>query len=136
MNIIEKVKSLNLPLGQYVVIGSGIMDALGIRSAHDVDLAVLPELHQKMRESGEWNEEDRHGRIFLTKDVFECNPDISWDQYPTTTGQAIATATTINGVPFMNLQELIKFKTALGREKDFKDIELIKSYLLKNPVHI
>ena len=29
----------------------------------------------------------------------------------------------------MNLNELIKFKTALGREKDFKDIELIKRYI-------
>lgn len=29
----------------------------------------------------------------------------------------------------MNLYELIKFKTALGREKDLKDIELIKKYL-------
>ncbi|MCC6323412.1 hypothetical protein IT400_01325 [Candidatus Nomurabacteria bacterium] len=129
MNIIEKVKSLNLPLGQYVIIGSGIMDALGIRNAVDVDLAVLPELHKRMRESGEWNEEDRFGRIFLTKDVFECNPDISWDQYPTTTEQAITSATVINGVPFMNLKELIKFKTALGREKDYKDIELIKNYI-------
>jgi hypothetical protein len=136
MNIFEKVKSLNLPPEQYVIIGSGIMDALGIRQAHDVDLAVLPELHQKMREGGEWVEEERFGRIFLTKDSIESNPELSWDQYPTTTEQAIATATIIEGIPFMNLQELIKFKLALGREKDFKDIELIKNYLLKKPDHL
>ena len=29
----------------------------------------------------------------------------------------------------MNLNELIKFKTALGREKDFRDIKLINEYL-------
>lgn len=40
--------------------------------------------------------------------------------------EIISSATLIDGIPFMNLDELIKFKIALGREKDFEDIELIK----------
>jgi len=39
MNIVGRLKKLNLPLGQRVVVGSGILDALGIRPAHDIDLA-------------------------------------------------------------------------------------------------
>lgn len=131
MNIFEKIKSLNLPLGQYVVVSSGVLDALGIRPARDIDIAVLPELHKKLRKSGEWKEDERFGKIFLMKDIFECIPSLEWDKYPTTTEQAIASATIIEGVPFMNIEELIKFKTALGREKDFKDLELIKNYLSK-----
>lgn len=39
-NIFEKVKELNLPSGKYVVVGSGILDAMGIRPASDVDIAA------------------------------------------------------------------------------------------------
>jgi len=132
MTIIEKVKKLGLPFGQYVVISSGTLDALGIRPANDIDLTVLPELHQSLRKSGEWKEEDRYGKIFLIQDGIEINPDISWDAYPTSTQEVINTALVIDGVPFMNLEELRTFKTALGREKDIVDIALMDAYLASN----
>ncbi len=37
----------------------------------------------------------------------------------------------INGFPFLNIEETIKFKRALGREKDFNDIKLLEAYLAK-----
>lgn len=129
MNIVDNVKNLNLPLGQYVIISSGILDALGIRSANDIDITVLPYLHRKLRESGEYKEDERYGKIFLIKEGVEINPDVSWSDYKTSTEELIKSATIINGIPFMNLDELRKFKTALGREKDLKDIELIDKYL-------
>jgi hypothetical protein len=129
MSIIEKVKKLGLPLGQYVVISSGTLDALGIRPANDIDLTVLPELHEMLRMSVEWKEENRYGKIFLIQEGIEINPDISWDAYPTSTEEVIRTALVIDGVPFMNLDELRKFKTALGREKDFTDIVLMDVYI-------
>jgi len=128
VNIIQKIKELNLPQDKYVVVGSGILDVLGIRKAGDIDIAVTSDLHQKLRETGKWNEEQKYGKIYLKKDVFEIIPQLNWDKYETTTEEAIASALIIDGIPFMNLDELIKFKTALGREKDFKDIELIKKY--------
>lgn len=133
MNIIQKIKELNFPQGQYVVVGSGILDVLGIRKATDIDIAVTKELHQKLKESGEWEEHKRYEliRVFLKKDVYEIIPQLNWEDYDTTTEEAISSATIIEDIPFMNLNELIKFKTALGREKDFKDIELIKEYLNK-----
>ncbi|MBP6974972.1 MAG: hypothetical protein KBB54_03470 [Candidatus Pacebacteria bacterium] len=132
MSIIEKVKKLGLPLGQYVVISSGTLDALGIRPANDIDLTVLSELHEALRMSGEWKEENRYGKMFLIQEGIEINPDISWDAYPTSTEEVIRTALVIDGVPFMNLDELRKFKTALGREKDFADIVLMDMYLASN----
>lgn len=128
MNIINKIKELNLPEGEYVVVGSGIMDVLGIRKASDIDIAVTPDLHNKLRKIGEWKEEERHGLIFLKKDVFEIIPQLEWENYSTTTKEAISSSLTIEGISFMNLDELCKFKKALGREKDYKDIELIKKY--------
>lgn len=129
-NIIEKIKVLNFPPDQYVVIGSGTMAALGIREASDIDMSVLPELHKKLRESGEWEEDVRYGKVFLKKDDFEINPGLSWGDYQTTTAEAIQSALIIDGIPFLNLYELKKFKQALGRDKDFADIKLIDDHLL------
>lgn len=132
MNIIQKIKELNLLKDQYVVVGSGIMNVLGIRESNDIDIAVTKELHKKLRESGEWEENERYNRIFLNKDIYEIIPQLNWENYDTTTEEAISSATIIDDIPFMNLDELIKFKTAMGREKDFKDIELIKEYMKNN----
>ena len=71
MDVIAEVKKLDLPLGQYVVIGSGIMARLGLREANDVDIAVTPDLYAKLRASGEWEEEERYGKIFLKKEAVE-----------------------------------------------------------------
>jgi len=36
MDIIEKIKNLDFPSGQYVVVGGGILVALGLREARDI----------------------------------------------------------------------------------------------------
>jgi hypothetical protein len=129
MDVIAEVKKLDLPLGQYVVVGSGILAQLGLREANEVDIAVTPDLHAPLRALEEWEEEERYGRIFLKKGAVEIIPRLEWEDYPTTAEEAIASATIINGVPFMNLHELLKFKRALGREKDLPDIAMIEEYL-------
>lgn len=128
MNIIERVKKLNFPLGEYVIIGGGILDVLGIRATNDVDAAVTPKLFKELQATGEWEEEVKHNKVFLKKDDVDINPDISWSEYPTTNEEAIASATVIDGVPFLNLGELKRFKTASGREKDLADLVLIEKY--------
>ena len=121
MNIIERVKSLNLPFGEYVIVGSGIMEALGMRKAGDIDISVTEELFEKLQHVADaWREE----RIDIKRKLLD-------GEYPVTTQELIESSVVIEGIPFMNLEELIKFKQATAREKDFKDIELINSYLRK-----
>ena len=115
MDIITEVKKLDLPLGQYVVIGSGIMAQLGLREANDVDIAVTAALYATLRASGDWDEEERYGKIFLKQGAVEINPRLDWERYATTTEEAIASATIIDGVPFINFNELVMFKRVLGR---------------------
>ena len=128
--IIEKVKALNFPSGEYVVVGSGTLEALGIRHASDLDIAVTPKLLMQLRATGEWEEEERYGKVFLKGEGLEIIPELSWSEYSTTTDEAITSALLIDGISFMNLTELKKFKKALGREKDFADIALIDQYLI------
>lgn len=128
MNIIEKIKKLNLPRDQYVIVSGSVLDVLGIRKASDIDIVVTKKLFDEMRGTGEWQEVEKYNRIFLNREGFDIIPQLNWEKYTTTAEEAISSAFVIEGIPFMNLDELIKFKTALGREKDFKDIELIKNY--------
>jgi hypothetical protein len=127
--ILEKIKTLNFPLGQYVVIGSGLLAILKIRPAKDIDISVLPELYEKLYKSEKWQKEKRWDKVFLKKDNIEINPQLSWSDYKTSTEEAIKSATIIDNIPFLNLGELKKFKEALGRDKDKEDIKLIDDYL-------
>ncbi|MGC9968411.1 MAG: histidine phosphatase family protein [Minisyncoccia bacterium] len=127
-DIFARIKALNLPFGQYVVVGSGTLEALGIRPANDLDIAVTQELFEKLRKDGSWKEEERYGKAFLMKSGIDIILQLSWDAYPTTTAEAIASALVIDGVPFMSIKELKRFKRALGREKDMADIALIEEY--------
>ncbi len=128
-NIIERIKGLNFPADQYVVVGSGLLDALGIRKAADIDIAVLPDLHKKLCEDSDYEKYEKYGKVFLKKEDVDIIPSLSWSEYPTTTEEAIRSAMIIDNIPFMNPQELKKFKQALGRDKDIKDIRLIDDYL-------
>lgn len=110
MNIIEKVKALDLPFGQYVVVAGGVMEAVGIRKAGDVDIAVTSELLSELRKTGEWGENVQYNKVFLKKEGFDIITELNWDKYPTTTEEAVSSAMVIDGVAFMNLNELCKFK--------------------------
>jgi hypothetical protein len=82
MRLIEELKALNLPLGQYIVTGSGTLAALGIRNAADIDIAVTPALYAALRESGEWEEEERYGKIFLNAGAFRDHPQTALGRLP------------------------------------------------------
>ena len=69
---------------------------------------------------------------FLVNDGVDVITQLDWENYATTTQEAIDSALIIDGVPFLNIEEIIKFKTAMGREKDLKDIELLKKYVEGN----
>ena len=132
MNIFKKLKKLNFPLGEYVLVGSGPLAARGIREASDLDIAVTDKLWRQLLNSGDYKTEERYGRLFLAEknsDDIDIIKQLDWEDYPTTVEEAIKSADIIQGFPFLNISETIKFKTALGRKKDFCDIEMLKKYL-------
>ena len=128
MDIFKKLKELNFPIGEYVLVGSGPLAARGIREASDLDIAVSPKLLKQLIDSKKYQEVQKYGKVFLEADNIDIIPRLDWKDYPMTTVEAIKTAYLINGYPFLNIKETIKFKKALGREKDFRDIKLLEDY--------
>lgn len=126
--IVEQVKGISLRKNEYIVVGSGLLGALKLRDVEDIDLVVSPEILDRYESKDGWRKEVRYGKTFLLKEPFEMFSELAWEDYQTTRGEAIASARYIDGVPFLNIEETIKFKQALGREKDYQDIKLLKQY--------
>ena len=128
MSIIDRVKSLAFPLGHYVVVGSGTLEVLGIRKAADIDIAVTFSLLDRVRAEGGWSERREFSNAVLRKAEFELLTVLHWKDFPHSTQEVIDAALVIEGVPFMNLDHLRKYKRALGRAKDLQDLVLLDQY--------
>ena len=132
MNIVQKVKSLDLPTRKYVVIGGASLAARGIREANDIDILVLPEVFDDLKNKGFEEKFFENGSSVLKKDVFEIGKKFTVTSYNPPAEVMIKNAEIIDGVAFSDLKQEIEFKKAMGRDKDLRDIELIEEFLEKN----
>jgi hypothetical protein len=140
MEISNKVRKLGLPFGEYVVVG-GAMEAFGIRKANDLDIVVTEDLFKELMQRGwklcgcekcqaEW-QKGSTDRILKGDGVDILSEFSCGDLYHADTDDLIKNAAIIDGVPYVQLAELLKWKKASGREKDLKDIALIEEFLAK-----
>ena len=132
----DKVKALNLPLNQIIVIGSGILDQLGIRPASDIDLAASSDLMKKLsEESGDWIKKfDDNQRFYFVKDDGSAEVWDGWefDGQTVSYDDLLDYAVKYDGVRFVDLEFLRKWKSWRGREKDVQDVKLIDEWRANN----
>lgn len=133
MNIIEEVKKLNFPLGQYVIVGSGPMAIRGLREARDIDIVATVELFEKCKSTGwqimPWTYPEKVGQIYLKQDNVELYLDVNCGNFNPTTAELIERAEIIEGIPFTTLKDMINFKRAYNKEKHLQDIKITEKYL-------
>ncbi|MCA9325401.1 hypothetical protein KDA23_05060 [Candidatus Saccharibacteria bacterium] len=129
--IIDKVKSLGLPEGEYIVFGSCPLAAAGIREAGDIDMLVSDKLMTELAERG-WQEVDK-GKYNkpLTHEEFEAHSSWRFSAYNPSLAHLLQNADHFDGIPFASLSEVRKWKAASGRPKDLRDIALIDAHLSK-----
>lgn len=129
--LFQRVKDLNLPLGEYAIFGSGPMGVRGIREMGDVDIIVTQKLWDNFINKPDWEQrqvDDLDGikneklNIEIWKDWW-----IGWN-----VEQMIKEAEIIGGLAFVNLEMMIEWKTLIAREKDLKDLKLIKNWQKKD----
>lgn len=132
----DKVKALNLPSDQIIVIGSGILDQLGIRPASDIDLAASSDLMKKLsEESGDWLKKfDDNQRFYFVKDNGSAEVWDGWEF----NGQVVSYDNLLDysveydDVRFVNLEFLSRWKKWCSREKDVQDVKLIDEWRANN----
>lgn len=54
MGLLSKIKHLNLPEKEFVILGSGILEVKGIRKANDLDILIKEYLFKILKESTDW----------------------------------------------------------------------------------
>jgi hypothetical protein len=140
MEISDRVRAVGLPLGKYVVVG-GAMEAFGIRKANDLDIVVTEDLFAELMKNG-WKlcdcekcqakqQRGSTNRMLKGEGVDIISEYSYEDTFFADTDWLIKNAAIIDGVPYVQLEELMKWKKAAGREKDQKDIVLIEEFLAK-----
>lgn len=128
--IIEEVRELNLPLGEYAVISGGVLAIHGMRGHSDVDILVTPELFKLLRKSG-WAERriTKTCTVLVYENFEATSKTLDFEGYESNAQKIIKDADIIKGIPFATLLETRKFKKAYGRDKDLEDIAMIDKYL-------
>lgn len=127
-HLLMELKDFNLPLGEFVIFGSGPLAARGIRDCKDLDIIVSENLYQKICQK--YPEE-----IYLsdvgTLQIGDFEISQTWLNDKNCVKELIAEAEILHGYPFVNLNEVINWKKSMGRVKDLTDLKLIDEYLEK-----
>jgi hypothetical protein len=135
MDIVSRVKTLNLPGGEYCVFGSGVLEIHGIRKANDVDLLVTEKLYQELKERG-WKRKWFFWRMLWCKVIVngqnEAFTNLHWAaSYRPNTKDLIHRAEYYHGVSFLRLKDLLAFQLHLPRKKDVRGCRLIEEFLME-----
>lgn len=126
MDFKEHIASLKLPKGSFIVVGSGILGALGIRESSDIDLVVDEVVFRNFKDLG-WDTGLWGDKTVYQRGVF----DIGNDWYGETAQDLLQRAQVIDDVPYLSLNEVYEWKKTKGREKDLRDIALIDDFRLQ-----
>jgi len=127
--VLNHIKSLNFPKNEYVVGSGAAMAVRGIRETRDIDMVVLPILFETCKHNGWKIKTFPNGVEGLYKDIFELFVIVKHGDYNPSFEYLVQQSDEIDGILFLKLTEVLKFKQAYGREKDLRDIELIQQHL-------
>lgn len=119
-----------------IVIGSGILEKLGIRKTKDIDLVTTQQKYDFLEKSGKFNVEKKHGRELLKNYLFHIGPNWfvlgKWYELK----DLLDNSMVIDGVRYITLNFLYKVKKnwLLDKnvsQKDINDVKLIEKYISK-----
>lgn len=119
--IIEKLKEYNFDKNKYIVISGAAMVLLGIKSkTHDIDIAVKEDYKDYLVDNynvtfdrmNEYNEP-----VYFIDNIVNFVVTYYTDikEY-------------VSGIPVQNVNDILKLKKGLNREKDKTDIEKLEEY--------
>ena len=121
----NKLTSLGVSSTELIIVGSGILDLLGIRPNNDIDLLISKETFYKIAGHSHEILQRPDGSEKIEVDDIE----LMHDWYGKKVSDAAIKTTVIDGIKFMSIEEVHRWKALLDRSKDQADILLIDKYL-------
>lgn len=134
MQITSNIKNLGLSQDDTVVVGSGILDACGLRESKDIDLVVTEEAYAKLLNDTRFHKEINHGREILVDDIFEIGTNWTVSGKTWKYSDLLNYSVVIDGVRYVTVEFLFDAKKSWiasgdGRQKDIDDVILMEKYL-------
>lgn len=118
-SLIDRLRSLALPAGDYAVFGSGPLIIRGIIEAtNDLDVISRGPAWDRARQLGDLVHLEEHGVEVVSFDDGAITVGTSWAYGEFDIDQLIETAEIINGLPFVRLEHVVAYKEAAARPKD------------------
>jgi len=126
--LIQQLLALGLPPDDFAVFGSGPMMAHGIKESRDLDIIARGAAWSLAQALGQQKKGGYGGnKIGLADGLIEIFD--SWGPGAWDADELIDTAEVIEGIRFVALQNVLKWKKLMGRPKDAEHIGLIETYL-------
>lgn len=119
--IIEKLKEYNFDKNKYIVISGAAMVLLGIKSkTHDIDIAVKEDYKDYLVDNYNvtFDRMNEHNEpVYFIDNIVNFAVTYYTDikEY-------------VSGIPVQNVNDILKLKKGLNREKDKTDIEKLEEY--------
>ena len=124
MDIKKAISQLSLPDGSFMVVGSGLLDTLGIRAAGDIDLLVSHDVFNNLKHQNYKIQQHEDGSDYISIGRFEIMVDWFGNDLETMRESAVY----IDEIPYWSLESMREWKCDHAREKDVRDIALIDEY--------
>ncbi len=122
--LIQELKILDLPIGQFAIHGSGPIGIRGGREIGDLDLVVTDGLWEKLKEK--YSYKSGSDNILVLSENVEAFNEV---QVGPNAQSIIDDADIIDGIRFAKLEHIRLWKEGMRRPKDIHDIEIIDGLL-------
>ena len=129
ISLFDRVKRLNLPVGDFAIFGSGPLIVRGIiPGSNDLDIICRGKAWQKVTKIGE----REYLRKYDVTVVTMCDGRLifgsKWGIGEFDTNDLIDSAEKIDGLPFVRLGHVASYKNISNRPKDLIHLEALKAY--------
>ena len=137
INFKENLEKIGLDAENAIVIGSGILSALGLRESQDIDVVVDEVAYERLSVDAQFKKADNHGHEVLVGSLFEIGKSWFVLGKEWTFDDFLNHSVVIEGVRYATIQFILDVKKSWAlepdaRQKDKDDIKLIEEYLKKN----
>jgi predicted nucleotidyltransferase len=131
MSLFDRVKSLNLPVGDFAIFGSGPLIVRGIIPAsNDLDIICRRQAWERVKAIGELEYLSKYDVTVVTMCDGRLTFGTKWAIGEFDIDELIDGAEEIDGLPFVRLEHVTNYKKISKRPKDLRHIEALKAYQL------
>ena len=127
--LFDLLRSLDLPIGDYAVFGSGPLIVRGIIEAtNDLDVVSRGDAWERASESGDLVTLPLDGAVIVSCFDGAITIGQSWAYGDVNIDELIDTAEVIDGIPFVGLEHVVAYKEIADRPKDRQHLRLLTEH--------